>query len=81
MFLPKFGYLGYFCKIEKLYKKYLTNNPKLPASIELKRISLTLTKTNRETFENELKQWHIKYKSFLRTLRNKGLFLLSSFPP
>ena len=37
----------------------------MPASIELKRISLTLTKTNKETFENELKQWHTKYKSFL----------------
>ena len=46
-------------------KRYLTNNPKMPASIELKRISLTLTKTNKETFENELKQWYKKYKSFL----------------
>lgn len=46
-------------------KRYLTNNPKLPASIELKRISLTLTKTNKEIFENELKQLYTKYKSFL----------------
>lgn len=49
----------------KNIRKYLTQNPKTPAAIELKIIALTLTTTNRETFENMLNQWHTKYKSFL----------------
>ena len=49
----------------KNIKTYLTNNPRTPAGIELKSITLTLTKTNREEFKNKLNQWYIKYKSFL----------------
>ena len=49
----------------KNIRKYLTNKPKTMAGIELNAITLTLTKTNRNTFENELNQWFIKYKSFL----------------
>ena len=49
----------------KNIRKYLTNNPKTIAEIALKAITLTLTKTNRNAFENELNQWFIKYKSFL----------------
>ena len=43
------------------------------AGIALNAITLTLTKTNRNTFENELNQWFIKYKSFLneRTITRK----------
>ena len=39
--------LCHFHQIKNI-KTYLTNNPKMPASIELKRISLMLTKTNKE---------------------------------
>ena len=49
----------------KNIRKYLTNNPKTMAGIALKTITLTLTKTDRNTFENGLNQWFIKYKSFL----------------
>ena len=49
----------------KNIRKYLTNKPKTMAGIALNAITLTLTKTNRNAFENELNQWFIKYKSFL----------------
>lgn len=47
MFLPKFGYLGYFCKIEKLYKKYLTNN------LQDNFFYTTFVEVKFETFYNE----------------------------
>ena len=56
--------LCHFHQIKNI-KKYLTNNPKTAAGIELKSITLTLTTTNKKDFESKLNQWYIKYKSFL----------------
>lgn len=55
------------CQFHQLQniRRYLTNNPKTPAGIELKTIALTLSKTDRKTFEILLNQWYTKYKSFL----------------
>jgi len=46
-------------------KRYLTNNPKLEASIELLAISKRLTTTNEIKFKAALDAWHISHKDFL----------------
>jgi hypothetical protein len=51
---------------KQIVKRYLTNSPKLEASIELKRIVSTLTYTNEITFTKELKQWHDKWNDWLK---------------
>ena len=43
----------------------LTRKPKLEAGVELRRISLTLTKTTEKTFAKELDGWYEKWKDFL----------------
>lgn len=43
----------------------LTRKPKLEAGVELRRISLTLTKTNEDVFTKELDVWYEKWKDFL----------------
>ena len=43
----------------------LTRKPKLEASIELRKLSLTLTKTTEKVFTKELNYWHEKWKNFL----------------
>jgi hypothetical protein len=46
--------------------RYLTNNPKLEAGIELKKINAALCKTNETDFTNTLSNWHKKWSSFLK---------------
>lgn len=46
-------------------KRYLTNNPKLTASIELLAISNRLTTTNEIKFKIALDSWHARHKDFL----------------
>ena len=48
----------------------LTKKPKLEASIELRKLSLTLTITTEDVFKKELSCWYEKWKDFLneRTL-------------
>ena len=48
-----------------IIRRYITKNPKLPASIELKNIVNMMKQTDKESFEGALKQWHIKWKLFL----------------
>ena len=48
-----------------IIRKYITKNPKLPASIELKELVGILTKTDKESFEGGLQDWFNKWESFL----------------
>ena len=50
----------------QIVRRYLTNRPKLEASIELKKIVATLAKTDEQTFTNELSIWHDKWKEWLK---------------
>ena len=56
-----------------IIRRYITKNPKLPASIELKEIVSLLKQTDKESFEGLLNEWFIKWKSFLneRSLSEK----------
>jgi hypothetical protein len=49
----------------KIVKRYITQNPKLEASIELKKIIGRLKLTNEKNFTKLLRDWHEKYKDFL----------------
>lgn len=50
----------------KIIQRYLTKNPKLEASIELKKFVKTLTKTDEYTFTKTLEEWHTKWQDFLK---------------
>jgi hypothetical protein len=45
--------------------RYLTRKPKLQAAIELREHSLLLAKTDKESFEGGLADWHKKWEGFL----------------
>ena len=47
-------------------RRYITNNPKLQAGIELKQITERLTKTDRPGFEFWLNMWFVKWQDFLK---------------
>lgn len=60
-----------------IVKRYLTNNPRIEASKDLLHITKKLPNIKKESFENALNIWYIKYKSFLeeQTLNpNSGKF-------
>lgn len=46
-------------------RRYITKNPKLPASIDLKKHVAMLKNTDKESFEGGLKMWFDKWESFL----------------
>ena len=46
--------------------RHLTRNPILPASIELRALSLSLTQTDEVTFSQKLNTWHLKWENFLK---------------
>lgn len=48
-----------------IIRRYITKNPKLTASIELKSIVDLMKKTDKESFEGALSEWFLKWKSFL----------------
>lgn len=48
-----------------IVKRYLTNNPRLEASIDLLQITKKLPNIKKESFEDALRAWYINYKSFL----------------
>lgn len=50
----------------QIIQRYLTKNPKLEASKELKKIIETLTQTDEDTFTKTLNSWHDKWKDFLK---------------
>jgi hypothetical protein len=51
---------------KQIVTRYLTNNPKLEAGIELKKITATLCHTNARDFINALDNWHQKWSLFLK---------------
>ncbi len=48
-----------------IIRRYITKNPKLPASIELKELVAMMKMTDRESFEGGLELWLSKWESFL----------------
>ena len=48
-----------------IIRRYITKNPKLPASIELKELVSMMKMTDKESFEGGLDLWHTKWKAFL----------------
>ena len=48
-----------------IIRRYLTKNPKMPASKELWEFVLILKNTDKESFEGGLNDWYIKWKDFL----------------
>ena len=48
-----------------IIRRYITKNPRLPASIELKDIVSMMVQTDKESFEGALKQWYNKWEPFL----------------
>ncbi len=51
---------------KQIIARYLTNNPKLSASIELKTITAALCETDETTFASALGAWHKEWSSFLK---------------
>jgi hypothetical protein len=56
-----------------IIRRYITKNPRLTASIELKEIVSMMKQTDRESFEGAVELWRKKWKSFLneRTVNEK----------
>ncbi len=56
-----------------IIRRYITKNPKLPASIELKELVTMMRMTDRVSFEGGLELWFTKWKSFLdeRTMNSE----------
>jgi hypothetical protein len=51
---------------KQIITRYLTNNPKPEASIELKRLTKKLCETDENSFVSALDTWHIRWSSFLK---------------
>jgi len=54
----------------QIVKRKLTLRPETEAGQELLSLAMSLAKTNQETLENELNEWHIKYKEFFNVLHS-----------
>lgn len=50
----------------KIITKYLTKNPILEANIELRKLALSLPRTDKESFIGNLNNWHKKWGEFLK---------------
>ncbi len=48
-----------------IIRRYITKNPKLLASIELKEIVMLMKQTDKESFEGALNDWFLKWELFL----------------
>ena len=48
-----------------IIRRYITKNPKLPASIELKELVAMMKMTDKESFEGGLELWFSKWELFL----------------
>lgn len=51
---------------KQIIRRYLTQNPKLEAGIELKAIADTLCYSDEKLFSEALEKWHAKWSSFLK---------------
>lgn len=68
MLLKKFsGIPIQYCQFHQIQiiTRYLSKKPKLEAGKELRGLTLTLSKTDRKTFTDDLSKWHEKWESFL----------------
>lgn len=50
----------------QIVNRYLTRKPKMPAAIELRLLTLNLTKTSKALFTERLFQWQNKWEDFLK---------------
>lgn len=50
----------------QIITRYLTNNPKLAAGIELKKIMITLCRTNEKDFSSAIYNWYQRWSYFLK---------------
>lgn len=50
----------------QIVTRYLSKRPKLSAGIELRDLTLTLSKTDRKTFTEKLQNWHERWNFFLK---------------
>jgi hypothetical protein len=48
-----------------IIRRYITKNPKLPDSIQLKELVAMLKMTDRESFERALNDWFVKWEDFM----------------
>ena len=48
----------------QIVQRYLTRKPKTQAAIELKKLTLKLTKQTREEFTNSLSDWYLRWKNY-----------------
>lgn len=48
-----------------IIRRYLTKKPKMQASKDLWALTLLLVRTDKESFEGALSDWHLKWESFL----------------
>jgi hypothetical protein len=49
----------------QIVQRYLTRNPKSPAAIELRKLTLKLTKLSKVEFANSLDNWHLRWSEYL----------------
>ena len=49
----------------QIVQRYLTRKPKTQAAIELKKLTLKLTKQTRGEFTDSLSDWHLRWKTYL----------------
>lgn len=61
-----------------IVKRYLTNNPRLEDSKDLLHSTKKLPNIKKESFEEALNIWHIKYKSFLEESKQWKIYSNSS---
>jgi hypothetical protein len=59
---------------QQIIQRYLTDNPKTQAGIELKIVAASLTQQHEASFRDELGRWHTTWRSFLleRTYTEDG---------
>lgn len=74
--LDSMGYKVQTCQFHlvKTVTRYLTRRPELPAGQELRSLILKLKYFDEKTFENELKNWHEKWKVFLQEEKTTNPF-------
>ena len=62
-----------FHQVQRI-RQLLTNKPKLPASVELKKVASALTTSDKEGFSAMLAGWHDRWKDFLqeKTVSDNG---------
>jgi hypothetical protein len=49
----------------QIVQRYLTRKPKTQAGIELKKVTVKLTKQSKEEFANALNNWHLQWSDYL----------------